>query len=132
MKQIKKCIDEEKNIIVLTVIGCPNADDYIKEINDTLEKYPQKFTVCDYTEADLSGLSAKELERIKGIAICHPNTHVMKKVALILPSDLAYGLGRMFQMIGVVQDNPWELMPFRNTEDAFQWIGVNDIRKTAI
>ena len=129
MKQIKIQSDIEKNIIIFTVIGNPNVDDYKKVIMEVLDKCPPKLHVCDYAAADLFALSSRDLEGIMHFTLSHPNTSIIEKVALILPTDLSYGLGRMFKVFGEMQGKPFELEPFRNAEEAFQWIGVEDIRK---
>lgn len=129
MKQIKIQVDREKNIIIATVIGSPNVDDYKKVIKEELDKCPPKLHVWDYAAADLSVLFSQELEEIMRFALSHPNTSIIEKVALILTEDLSFGLGRMLDVFGEMQGKPFELELFRNTEEAFQWIGVEDIRK---
>ena len=128
MKQIKRQADIEKSIIVITVIGNPNVDEYKKVIMEVLDKCTPKLHVWDYTAADLSALSSQDLEEIMRFTISHPNSNIIEKVALILPADLSYGLGRMFEVFGEMQGKPFELDPFRNAEKAFQWIGVEDFR----
>jgi hypothetical protein len=128
MKQIEMLIDSEKEILILTVTGNPDADDYKEVIQEALDKHPQKHIVWDHTEADLSNLSSNDLEEIMRFVINHPNTRVMEKIAMILPSDLSYGLGRMFEIFGELQGKPWDIQPFRSSAAAFQWIGIEDIR----
>lgn len=129
MKQIKKQIDIKKSIIVFTVKGSTTIDDYKKIIKDVLDNFPPKLHVWDFITADLSVLPNQDLEEIMRFTLSQPNTHVIEKIAIIVPTDLSYGLGRMFEVFGEIQEKPWDLEPFRSAEKAFQWIGVNDIRK---
>jgi len=129
IEQIKIIFDSEKQILINTVEGSPTADDYMLSIKSSLDKHPMKYLVWDYTKAVLSGLTNQDLKNIMHFAVSHPNTHIHVKVALILPTDLAYGLGRMFAVYGEIDNAPWKILPFRSAEEAFDWLGVPDIRK---
>jgi hypothetical protein len=130
MDQIKTIADSVKQILISTVIGAPTAESYIKSIKSNLDENPMKYVVWDYAKADLSGLTNQELENVMNFSVRHPNSHMHKKVALILPTDLSFGLGRMFEVFGSMSDAPWELKAFRSAEEAFRWLGVQDIRET--
>ncbi len=130
MDEIKTKKDREKHITVHTVSGYLNADYYIEKIEYNLDKTPTKYVVWDFSNADISNLTSDDLKRFIEISTTHPNAHILKKIAKILPNDLSFGLGRMFEIYNNIQGTVYESRPFRKAEDAFKWLGVPDIRKS--
>ena len=130
MDLINTVYDSEKQILINTVSGVPDADYYMRSIKVNLDENPLKFVVWDYIAADLSGMTNQDFQNVMSFSVKHPNSYIHEKVALILPTDLSYGLGRMFEAFGENHGAPWQLKPFRSAEEAFRWIDVPDIRKT--
>ena len=129
MNKINTTVDLNKQLIVNTVSGYHTPYEYMKRIQQNLDNNPMKYALWDYSNADLSNLTNENLTELMQFTVDHPNTHVLKKVALVLPSDLSYGLGRMFETFGEIENAPWEIRPFRSMEEAFLWLGVQDIRE---
>jgi hypothetical protein len=50
------------------------------------------------------------------------NPSVCPKFAIVAPSDLTYGLSRMFKAFS--QDLKWDIQSFRTIEEAFDWLDI--------
>lgn len=126
-KAIQTTFDREKELILVTVYGDPTAAEYIAAIDYSLTTDPLRLVAWDYTRADLSQLSVEGLRSVMKASLEHPNTNVLERIALILPTDLSFGIGRIFMTYGELEDAPWELNAFRDRREAFAWLGVDDI-----
>lgn len=126
IKEITTTINKDRQVIINTVTGSPLATDYLHVTSSYMNKIPVKNIVWDFSSADLSGLTNDEIREIVHLSATHPNTQKFEKLAFILPSDLAFGLGRVFKAYGAIASAKWDLELFREKDDAFQWLQNQD------
>jgi hypothetical protein len=76
----------------------------------------------DFTEADPSSLDSETLEQMARHSLRFPPGVRDVRVALVAPSDLGYGLARMFEAFsnGVAAITP---RVFHSVEEAEAWLG---------
>ena len=48
------------------------------------------------------------------------------KLAIIVSSDFAYGMFRMYELLSISQDLPQQIMGFRNYDEAEKWLLETD------
>jgi hypothetical protein len=110
-------IDKSLDLVVITATGVITADD-LRELQARgradPEFDPHRPILIDLTGAELQGWTGVETRRIAGGGV---NT----RRALLVASDLAYGIGRMLQaetqLLG--QDN---VQVFRDRAAALAWV----------
>ncbi|MDX9893991.1 hypothetical protein [Desulfofustis limnaeus] len=79
-------------------------------------------SLWDFTDADLSGLSAHDIQMIADFVAVHAQERVGSKAALVFSSDLEYGLGRMIDAQLEIELAPVFLQSFKNKEAAQLWL----------
>lgn len=122
MGTIKKMVDQEKNITVFSVVGDVTGEEYEQAICDFYEIGPTtKYVLWDLTEALLEHVKSSE---VFGLQI--PRSAASKreggKTAIVAPSDLAYGLARMYESGAADGELPFSTSIFRTPEEAMQWL----------
>ena len=122
MTEIKKIKDEENKITIYTVSGKFLFD----QIIDLIKKfYIDELTlnvIFDLTNADMSAITAGEIERIVEISSKYAHLREGGKTAFISSSDLSYGLTRMYEVFAEIKNHPVTQGAFKNLDDAISWI----------
>ena len=117
-------IDSDNGTIRFKTSGDLEASEFyemIKEAEKLCREKSLKKVFVDHTASTVRNLSADE---IHGIALmCTVMNEVMKggKLAVVMPGDLDYGLGRMWHSYSI-DKLEYDSMLFRNLEEAEEWI----------
>lgn len=118
----KEIIGDNKNITYFKVKGEMIFDQIIDEITKFYVKNLTLNALWDFTHAVTKHITADEIQKIadhtKGFGHLRGNG----KTALVMPSSLAYGLGRMYDSLSQVNNHPVKHGVFRNYDDAISWI----------
>lgn len=121
MVQIRKHTDRDRDMTILRVSGRITA----REIIDAMEDYYQgELTtnlVWDYTSSDVSAITSAQLHEISSVAKRYGPLRKDGKTAIVAPDDLAYGLGRMYEILNEINEIPVQYMIFKNLDDALRW-----------
>ena len=124
---ITKQFDRSKQLVTFTCKGelffyevstrlkAMYASDAIEYIRDV---------IWDLRNADLAGFSNEEILMIRDIVEAHKDVRKPGKNALVFPSDLDYGLGRMYEI--QAQDLPIDINVFRTMEEALEWLNEGE------
>ncbi len=67
-------------------------------------------------------VDVNKIERIIATAINKTATHENLKIAIVSKSDLAFGLGRMYEALS--ENTPWQTMVFRTIDKAEEWLNA--------
>jgi len=81
-----------------------------------------KNTLWDFTKADMSKITTGEYRDIANVAAKFAHLREGGKAALVLPKDLSYGLGRMFETFSEIENIPYEIRSFRGIDEAREWL----------
>jgi hypothetical protein len=78
---------------------------------------PSYSQIADFTQVTKIELTAQDVHELAQRSVFSPQS----RRALIVPNDVAYGLGRMFEML---RENQGEMgiRIFRNLEEALDWV----------
>lgn len=125
MNTIETTFDIEKQITVNIVKGQCLLDEYKSTMFKILAENPTKFSLWDYTKANLSFMKKEDFESLITYYVNLPNLNIREKVALIAPTSLNFGLGRMFSVYTELLHSPCEFRVFRDADDALRWFGIN-------
>ena len=104
------------------------------EVIDALHKYHRNITsqpayrayneLVDFTQASELQLTAHCIVELSRMASKTDSHGVKTKLAIVVSSNLGYGLGRMYQTYrNMMPGTKKELGVFRNLRDALEWIG---------
>lgn len=92
---IKRSVDQERGLTVHDCTGKLTAQKIIYEIKKFYDEAPTPNNLWDFRNADVSGVTATEVEQIARLARDYAPSGRTGKAVLIAPESLAYGLSRM-------------------------------------
>lgn len=78
---------------------------------------PSYSQIADFTQVTRIELSAQDIHELAQRSVFSP----LSRRALIVPNDVAYGLGRMFEMLRQ-NHGEMKIRVFRNLGDALNWV----------
>jgi hypothetical protein len=113
-------IDKERRLVMTSGSGVFTLADALahqgKLLNDP-DFDPAFSQIADFTQFTHFNLSAGDVRKLAERTIFSPRS----RRAMIVPNDLAYGLGRMFEML---RENEGEtgIRVFRTLEEALEWV----------
>ncbi len=124
-------IDKEQHTLFWRAWG-KITDEDLANNQDAIQSHPDYLCTLkqfnDLTGVDKVRITPKGLHRLKQNRLGEQGN----KLAIIVASDLLYGLGRMFQMMDDL--TPFDIRVFRNADDARLWLGIkldnNDLEMT--
>lgn len=116
--------DEETHLIVLEAIGditVADAKEMVDAEIEMLEKHPGASILYCQKGENTVDFTSQEIWTISEYSAKLGELLVGKKLALVLPEDLNFGLGRMWKSITEVKV-PFEINIFREVEEARKWV----------
>lgn len=124
MPSITTKIDQSVGLTVHTLEGRINAVDIIGTIDEYYRGHPTPFIVWDFTEALLGHYQETNLRSIIHAAKKYAVNRPGGKTALVLPGDLQFGTGRVFETYAELEKLPILVQSFRSLSEALAWLGV--------
>ena len=122
MPEIEKCIDRSRSITFYDASGVVSARDIIASNREFYENDPTDLLLWDFTGADLSGLSAEDLQGIVAVARRLAHLRPNGKTAIVAPSSLEFGMSRMYETFTQIWKHPVPHRVFRSREEALEWL----------
>ncbi len=97
------------------------AGEMTAHLTDDLEKLSgYVWSLSDYSETSGIEIEPATLERVAAMCADAANQGVDAIVAVVVPSDVAYGLSRMFEALATFTG--WTIRTFRDLSEAVAWI----------
>lgn len=125
MGTIEKHVYPEKSLTVLSVKGAVSADEFSRIIREFYDEGPLTVKVlCDLTDSALDHLRSEEVVGISRTPRYMPESRIRGKTAIVAPSDLAFGLARMYAFSSDPMDVPFVVRVFRDMEEARKWLEI--------
>jgi hypothetical protein len=115
------------DVTLRSVRGNLTATDVIAVLEEYYAGTPTLHTIWDITQATVLDITPDDLRRIAAVALKHADARKGGKSAVVLPTDAAYGMGRILDALMELQDSPFEVRTFRRMEDAAEWLGIDTI-----
>ena len=123
MGSIQRQVDTTGQMTTFTVKGTVKLEDINHAIQEFYEKGPlTKNSVWDLTEATLDNLDSSEIYVFAQTPRPFLQMREGGKTAIITPTDLAFGLSRMFEYSVTSEAMPIDTKTFRTLEEALSWI----------
>ena len=120
-------IDTDNSIIVTTWSGEASDSDLI----DSLTRYQQEIRdradhhtydeILDFSQADGFSLTTDGIRRLAQLSVANEVAGVRTRLAIVVASTLAYGLGRMYESL-LESEILSTVKSFRTADEARQWL----------
>jgi len=127
MGTIETTKDKSLSLTMNIARGQISYDDFTNWINDYYSGAITRYVLWDFTEADVSGISSKEYEKIAALVKKKSDQKEGKKggkSALVHSQDVGFGLGRMFEALSRMEGIEFEFKSFRCMAEAKKWLGL--------
>ena len=96
------------------------------EITDAVDAFyaddPTANVIWDLTDANLSALSAVDVQMVAEHTASRAHSRSGGKTALVAPTDMDFGMSRMFQTMIDNADHQASVSVFRSRDEAVEWI----------
>lgn len=113
-------IDKERRFVLSSGTGVFNLEDarlHQERLLADPEFDPSYSQLLDFTHITQIDLTASDVQRLALRNIFSPDS----RRAILVPNDLAFGLGRMFEILREAAGERG-IRVFRNLEDALEWV----------
>ena len=114
-----------KNLSILKCIGEVNFPETIEALGSFF-KTPTKNCLWDMSSLDGNRWSSEEIKKISKYSAIHCKTPPEGKTAFAAPSDVDFGISRMYESFARMDGFPWEVRTFRSMNEALRWLGEGD------
>jgi len=122
MRNVQIQIDSQYDLTTFTVVGKVAAEVVRNAIQKFYEGNVTMNVLWDLSGSDLSSITSSEINGIAKTPRKYASMRTGGKTAIVAPTDLTFGLTRMYGIMTEVQDLPFETQVFRTTEEAHQWL----------
>jgi hypothetical protein len=124
MASIETSRDYENDLTINTVMGPVTGDEIVRRIVEYHTGEPTKLAIWDFSSADLTRLDIELLKPLAETGKEGYRRRPGRKTALVVPSDLAYGMALMWSALIELEDLPVENRAFRSMKEAKEWLGI--------
>lgn len=112
----------EDDLTVLTVRGQVTAAEILEGLEAFYAGTPTLNLLWDLQGADLSPLTSEDLQLIMNRAKQHAPRRAGGRTALVIGSDFAFGMSRMYEILSDVHGHPVAHATFRTLEEGLAWL----------
>ncbi|MBU0768680.1 MAG: hypothetical protein KJ687_06290 [Proteobacteria bacterium] len=118
-------IDQSGQLTTHIATGEISSTDIIRVIESFYKENPTKNIIWNFRDADtdaLLSLSYNELKDIVRFTKQHEALRRSGKTALVVSTDLAFGLGRMYDTLAEIENLSHSVKVFRSMDEAIKWL----------
>jgi len=114
--------DMKRNLTIYTCKGQISVDEIKKKVKSFYEGTPSRNVIWDFTEADLSSITADEIRALASGVKKLAHSREGGKTAIVAPEDISYGFGRMYQIFAEIYAQIADIGVFRSKLEAERWL----------
>ncbi len=114
--------DMKRNLTIYTCKGQISVDEIKKKVKSFYEDAPSRNVIWDLTEADLSSITADEISALASGVERLAHSREGGKTAIVVPEDISYGFGRMYQIFAEIYAQIADIGVFRSILEAERWL----------
>ncbi len=112
----------EQSLTLFVSHGRVTAAELAQGIERFYAEGATRHVLWDFTQADLSGIQREDVHGLVEKTLAYRAQRPAGRTALVFSSELGFGLGRMFDSLQGVAENPVEHRSFRDAESARRWL----------
>ncbi|REJ82784.1 MAG: hypothetical protein DWQ36_05825 [Acidobacteria bacterium] len=114
-------------VTVKEVVGSPSVRQFVEAVDEIYQDRPTIMVVWDFTHGSPGELRSEDLRRIAGHVRRSAALRANGRTAMIAPGDLAYGMGRVLEVLRELEELPLEFRVFRTATEAAEWLGIEGL-----
>jgi hypothetical protein len=119
---IEATVENEHNLTIHKCSGNLTTKEMIDAIYSFYNCSPTQHALWDFSNASMNDIPAEDIRKMFALVKNIGFTRQGGKTAVVTPTDLGYGLSRMFQIMSDTDDFPFMIKVFRHYEEASQWL----------
>ena len=127
MAQIETKKSEKHDLTLYTIKGEVNGDEIIEKIRQELTEKHTSLIIWDFSGVEQVDLPIEKMYQILTIGKKLSEIRKFGKTAIVVPQDLGFGLGRMYEAYSEIEVFPTENRAFRTMEQACEWLGISSL-----
>jgi hypothetical protein len=124
MAEIRKEIEKQYDVTIMAASGKITAGQIIDVLIDYYEGEFTSNLIWDYTDADLTDIANADLQRISSASRRYTHLRKKGKTAIVVTEPLGFGLGRMYEIINEMEENPVRYNIFKTRQEALEWMRI--------
>ncbi len=122
MAQIQTTTDKDRDTTLLVVTGTVTSEDVIRGLRDFYATTCTSKALWDFSGSNLQDARLEQLAAVLAAAKAYAHLRRGGKTALVVPSDLGFGLARMYESMAELKNHPVEHGVFRSRAEALAWL----------
>lgn len=126
MAIIETRYDFDRAFASIEITGSLSTDEAIAAIEAFYAQKVPQLLLIDFSETDISQISEVHLFEIAKAVGKHANRRRGGKTAMVVPTDLKYGMGRMLEAFYESEVSTIDARSFRALDEARQWLGITE------
>ena len=119
---ISKQIDESKQLTTFSMDDDATFENILAALKGLYEGTPTRNVLWDCTNGSVANLTSEQIEKLASFSPRFGKTRKGGKTAIYSPGDMAFGLARMFEIIGRLRNVPIQTKVFRDKDEAKRWL----------
>ena len=128
MADIKIQVESKYDLTVFSVVGALTAI----EARGVIKKfYADGITLnvlWDLSQCNVSNLTTDDVHSVAHTPRKYAEMRKGGKTAIVAPTDITFGLTRMYEFMTDMQNYSFKTQAFRTTQEAYQWLLEDDTR----
>ena len=122
MAQIQKKYAPTKDLTIIAFSGKVSDDEILDAIEDYYRGNVTTNLIWDYTSADLTVITSDQLQHISSVAQGYAHLRKDGKTAIVMPDELGFGIGRMYEIFNEMNEVPIDYHIFKHIDQAMDWL----------
>ena len=114
--------NSELDLTVFKATGTVPFSEQMNVLKIFYEGSPTKNVIWDFTEVDEVDISNNELHAIVRYTKMQSTRRQKGRTALVVNTELKYGLSRMASIFAEIENTPWAMEVFKNMDEAIAWV----------
>jgi hypothetical protein len=123
---IKTTRDASKDFTIHTVTGSAGREEMHGALEEFYRQGPTSLVLWDMSESDVAHVTPAILKGFVERSVTLGVTRENGRTAVLAPTDLQFGLGRMSQAMAELSSASFEFQIFRSKEHAMEWLLADD------
>ena len=115
--------DTKRNLTIYNCTGQITASEIMEAARSLYDDSPSLNIIWDLAEADVSRITANEVRALASGVKRVAHSREGGKTAIVSPSEVSYGIARMYQIFAEIYEQIAHVKAFRSRSEAERWIG---------
>ncbi|MBN2323948.1 MAG: hypothetical protein JXQ30_09445 [Spirochaetes bacterium] len=114
--------DNENDLTIITCSGDLTEQELLDNLQSLYHHPPTKHNLWDFVDASVKNIPTEAVHRFVSVVKKIGSVREGGKTAVAAPTDLEYGMIRIFQTMTDLTQIPFEFRVFRSTDEARLWL----------